>query len=230
MSNQEEAVDINQYVESIIQLTKNNTIIISEMELDVDKLEVTGDVICEPGKITRREFFYVAPPCHTADGKRVIGFYLFDTGATIVSLQGDEELFRETIYISLLSYAVVKSFTIYKLFIDRFIDQDNRNNFMLTRVEYMPLAVEIYSEFNDRADVRSIQSWPYALIKFPYIDKLPRYSVLYLEKDEVHIKPIDRNVITEFLYGNYENVKKQLERVLNDNPELAKVIEKLKIY
>jgi len=37
-------------------------------------------------------------------------------------------------------------------------------------------------------------------------------------------------VITEFLYGNYENVKKQLEGVLNENSELAKVIEKLKIY
>jgi len=156
MSNQEETVDINQYVDSIIRLTKNNTIIISEMELDVDKLKVTGDVVCEPGKITRREFFYVAPPCHTADGKRAIGFYVFDTGAIIVFLEGDEELFRETIYTSLLSYAVVKSFTIYKLFIDRFIDQDNRNNFMLTRVEYMPIAVEIYSQFNDGAEVRSI--------------------------------------------------------------------------
>jgi len=230
MSNQEETLDINQYVDSIIQLTKNNTIILSEIELDVDKLQVTGDVVYEPGKITRREFFYVAPPFHTVDGMRVIGFYLFDTGATIVFFEGDEELLRETIYTSLLSYAVVKSFTIYKLFIDRFIDQDNRNNFMLTRVEYMPIAAEIYSQFNDSAYMRSIQSWPYALIKFPYVDKLPRYSVLYLEKDEVHIKPIDRNMITEFLYGNYENVKKQLEGVLNENPELAKLIEKLKIY
>lgn len=229
---EDQIIDINEYIDSIIRLTKNNTIIISEKELDTDKLEITGDLTCEPGKITKREFFYVSPKCHSVDGRRAIGLLLSELGTLAVYFEGDEMLLRDTIYNSLMGFAMVQSFTIYQLSIDRFIEQDHEKNFtyLLTREEYIPLALQIFSVVSEEDQVKAIQYTPLTLLKFPYTDKLPKYSILYLQNDEAHIESVDRNTLTELLYRNYDNVKKSLQQVLNDNPQLAKLIEKLKIY
>ncbi len=52
-------MNIDEYVDSIIGLTKDNTIILSEREIQPDQ-STFGDITC--GQLQRREFFYLSPP------------------------------------------------------------------------------------------------------------------------------------------------------------------------
>jgi hypothetical protein len=222
-------MDIDEYVDSIIKLTEDNTIIISELELKPDNINF-GDIVC--GQIQRREFFYLSPPCYL-DGKRLIAIMILETGDIFPFFKGDEEKLRITIYNSLLGFAVVKSFTIYKIYVDKFTSDDNFN-YILTTTDNIDIAALLYAKLSGKhsENMFMLYSTPLVVIKLPYINALPKYSALYIEGDGTNITVDEINVDTlrQVLYKNYENAKKSLQRVLDDNPQLAQLIEKLEIY
>ncbi len=219
-------MNIDEYVNSIIELTKNNTIILSEKEIQPDQ-NTFGDITC--GQLQRREFFYLSSPCYL-DGRRVIGIVLLETGVILPFFQGEEDDLRETIRTTLLGYTIVKSFTIYQIAIDEFIS-DDKSNYILTNANNIYLAGLLYAKLSGRLKgyMHMLYSAPFVIIKLPYTDALPRYSALYIEGNEVNIVAINDDILKQILYRTYEITKKILQYTLENNPELARLIEQLEI-
>jgi len=215
-------MNIDEYVSSLIELTKDHTIIISEKEIQSNTFDMCG-------QLQRREFFYLSPPCYR-DGKRVIAILLLETGNIFPLFQGDEENLRQTIYNSLLGYTIIKSFTIYQLSIDKFTS-DDEFNYILTTDNNIDIAAQLYAKLGGRLDVTMfmLYSTPLVVIKLPYINALPGYSVLYVDGNEVNIEAIDGDIFRQILYSNYENAKNSLQRILDYNPQLAQLVEQLEI-
>ena len=220
-------MDIDDYVDSVIKLTEDNTIILSELEIKPDNINF-GDIVC--GQLQKREFFYLSPPCYL-DGKRLIALMILETGDIFPFFKGDEENLRITIYNSLLGYAVVKSFTIYKIYVDRFTSDDNFN-YILTTTDNIGITTLLYAKLSGKrsSNMFMLYSTPLVVIKLPYINTLPKYSALYIEGTNITVDEINVETLRQVLYKNYENAKESLQRVLEDNPQLAQLIEKLEIY
>ncbi len=45
----------------------------------------------------------------------------------------------------------------------------------------------------------------------------------------MNIEAIDGDIFRQILYRNYENAKNSLQRILDDNPQLAQLVEQLEI-
>jgi len=220
-------MNIDEYVNSIIELTKNNTIIISEKEIQSDHIKL-DDTTC--GQLQKREFFYLSPPCYL-NGKRAIAIMLFETGVVLPYFQGEEDDLRVTIYTSLMGYAIVKSFTIYQIAIDKFIN-DDKSNYILTTADNIYITTLSYVKLSGRFNgfMFMLFSTPLVAIKLPYTNALPRYSVLYVEGNEIKIIEVNDDIFKQILYKNYENAKKALQHTLESHPELARLVEQLEIY
>jgi len=219
-------MNIDEYVNSIIELTKNNTIILSEKEIQPDQ-NTFGNITC--GQLQRREFFYLSSPCYL-DGRRVIGIVVLETGVMLPFFQGEEDDLRETIRTTLLGYTIVKSFTIYQIAINEFIS-DDKSNYILTNANNIYLAGLLYAKLSGRLKgyMHMLYSAPFVIIKLPYTDALPRYSALYIEGNEINIVAINDDILKQILYRTYEITKKILQQTLENNPQLARLIEQLEI-
>jgi len=219
---------IEEYINSIIELTKNNTIIFTEFEIKHDHIEIEGS---ECGPLEQREFFYLTPPCYL-NGKRLIAVTFLEKGLMIPYFQGDEEELHKTLYTTLLSYAIVKSFTIYQIYIDRFMDDDNAN-YILTNEDNIYVATTLYYNLTGISDAGMgiLNYTPLVAIKLtPYTNTLPKYSVLQVNGEHINIITIDKDKFKQILYKNYDNTKKSIQYVLKDNETLAQLIDQLDIY
>jgi len=219
-------MNIDEYVDSLIKLTKDNTIILSENEIQPGQ-NTFADITC--GQLQRREFFYLSSPCYL-NGRRVIGILLLETGVVIPFFQGEEDDLRDTIRTTLLGYTIVKSFTLYQIAIDDFIS-DDKSIYILTNANNIRLAGMLYAKLSGRSEgyMHVLYSVPFVIIKLPYTDALPRYSALYIEGNEVNIEEINDEILKQILYKTYKVTKKILQHTLENNPQLARLIEQLEI-
>ena len=219
---------IEEYINSIIELTKNNTIIFTELEINYDHVEIEGE---KCGPLERREFFYLAPPCYL-NGKRLIAVTFLEKGLMIPYFQGEEEEIYKTLYTTLLSYAIIKSFTIYQIYVDRFINDDNAN-YILTNEDNIYVTTTLYYNLTgiSNADMQVLNFTPLVAIKLtPYTNTLPKYSVLLVNGNHINIISIDKNEFKQILYKNYDSTKKSIQYTLKDNEKLAQLIDQLDIY
>jgi len=219
---------IEEYINSIIELTKNNTIIFTELEIEHDHVEIEGEVC---GPLEKREFFYLAPPCYL-NGKRLIAVTFLEKGLVIPYFHGDEEELYNSLYTTLLSYAIVKSFTIYQIYIDRFMNDDNAN-YILTNEDNIYVATMLYYNLTGISDANMgiLNFVPFVAIKLtPYTNTLPKYSILQVNGGHLNVLAIDKDKFKQILYENYDNTKKSMQYVLKDNEKLAQLIDQLDVY
>ena len=219
---------VKEYINSIIELTKNNTIIFTEWEIKHDYVEIEGE---KCGPLEKREFFYLAPPCYL-NGKRLIAATFLENGLMLPYFKGDEVELYNSLYTTLLSYAIVKSFTIYQIYIDRFINDDNAN-YVLTKEDNIYVTTMLYYSLTgiSNADMGILNFVSFAAIKLtPYTNTLPKYSILQVNGGHIKVLAIDKDMFKQILYENYDDVKKSMENVLKDNENLAQLIDQLDVY
>ena len=221
-------IGIEEYINSIIELTKNNTIIFTEFEIKHNHVEIDGE---ECGPLEQREFFYLAPPCYL-NGKRLIAIMLLEKGLMLPYFQDNKEELYKTLYTTLLSFTIVKSYTIYQIYIDRFINDDNAN-YILTNEDNIYVATTLYYSLTGISDagIQVLNFTPLVAIELtPYTNTLPKYSVLQVNGEHINIITIDKDKFKQILYKNYDNTKKSIQYVLKDNETLAQLIDQLDIY
>jgi hypothetical protein len=234
---------IDNYVDTIINQTTNNTIIILEREISDNSLLFSmlaeNEITCEKTEIQEKDIYYIIPKCYHKD-LPLAGIILTEENIFFYP-DIERDMFKETLRRTLLWHFSVKSKTFYEIFIKNFLSED-KYSYLVTSDEDLPVLIEalktplFVQKLNDEAKFLILSD--IVIVRIEPKSKpseIPKYAIVQVHKTfkETHIEAsldiieVPKEVILQLTLNSYDRVKQEVEHTLSQNKKLREFINKL---
>ena len=234
---------IDNYIDTIMNQTTNNTIIMLEHEI-LDKnllfsILAENEITCEKTEIQEKDIFYIAPKCYHKD---------LPLAAIILTEENvfffpdiERDMFKETLRQTLLWYVSVKSKTFYEIFIKNFLSED-KYLYLVTSNEDLPVLIEALKtpfftqKLKDEAKFLILTDIAIIRIKpKSKLSEIPNYAIVQVHKKfkathieaSLDIVEVPKEVILQLTSNSYDRVKQEVEYILSKNKKLQEFVNKL---
>jgi hypothetical protein len=236
---------IDNYVDTIINQTTNNTIIIPEHEiLDMNLLFnilAENEITCEKTEIQEKDIYYIAPKCYH-NNSPLAGILFIDQNIVFFP-DTERDMLKETLRRTLLWYVSVKSKTFYEIFIKNFLSED-KYSYLVTSRENLPVLIEVLKapffaqKLKDSAIFLMRLSDTVIVRIEPKSNKplegIPKYAIVQVHKTfkvthieaSLDIVEVSKEAILQLTSNLYDRVKQEIEYVLSQNKQLQEFINK----
>ena len=236
---------IDNYVDTIINQTTNNTIIILEHEiLDMNSLFsilAENEITCEKTEIQEKDIYYVTPKCYYKD--LPLAGIIFTEQNMFFFPDIERDMLKETLRRTLLWYVSVKSKTFYEIFIKSFLSED-KYSYLVTSDENLPVLTEalktpFFAQKLKDVAIFLMRLSDIVIVRIePKSDKpleMPKYAIVQVHKTfkvthieaSLDIVEVPKEVILQFVSNLYDKVKQEIEYILSQNKKLREFINKL---
>ena len=234
---------IDNYIDTIMNQTTNNTIIMLEHEI-LDKsllfsILAENEITCEKTEIQEKDIFYIAPKCYHED-LSLAGIILTEENVFFFP-DIERDMFKETLRRTLLWHFSVKSKTFYEIFIKNFLNED-KYSYLVVSDKDLPVLIEalkslfFVQKLNDEAKFLILSD--IAIIRIEPKSKpseIPNYAIVQVHKTfkETHIEAsldiveVPKEVILQLTLNSYDRVKQEVEYILSKNKKLQEFVNKL---
>lgn len=230
---------ISKLLDSIINLTKEYTLIIPEREIKEEKgfFDFLKDIGIECTKQTLQYdlFYYYTHPCFF-NGKRLSGIFILfgmsdEPYSVIVYSETDIDDLRKSIADSLEIIMLSLSPGLYKLLIESFLMDEDKVFFLVKQedVNIFSLFMKDIARFNGvKIESNMLNLGQLLLIKTTKIKGFSKYNIVRSDNDGViGIVAVDKDTLVQAAMNNYDNLKQLVEQLLKDNQQLNNLIKEL---
>ena len=237
---------IDNYIDTIINQTTNNTIIIPEHEiLDINLLFsilAENGITCEKTEIQEKDIYYITPKCYYKDSP--LAAILFIDQSMAFFRDTDRDMLKETLRQTLLWYVSVKSKTFYEIFINNFLSED-KYSYLVTSGENLPVLIAALKtpffaqKLKDKAIfLMRISDTVIVRIEPNKPSEIPKYAIVQLHKTfkmahieaSLDIIEVPKEVILQLTSNLYDRVKQEIEDILSQNEKLQEFINGLELH
>jgi hypothetical protein len=234
---------IDNYVDTIINQTTNNTIIMLEYEI-LDKsllfsILAENEITCEKTEIQEKDIYYIIPKCYHKE-LPLAGILLTEENIFFYP-DIERDMLKETLRRTLLWHFSVKSKTFYEIFIKDFLSED-KYSYLVTSDDDLPVLIEALKtplfaqKLNDEAKFLILSD--IVIVRIEPKSKpseIPKYAIIKVHKTfkETHIEAsldileVPKEVILQLTLNSYDRVKQEVEHTLSKNKKLREFISKL---
>jgi hypothetical protein len=238
-----ENVDMNKKIskllDTIINLTKEYTIIIPEREIKEEKgfFEFLKDIGIECTKQTLQYdlFYYYTYPCFF-NGKRLSGIFILfgmsdEPYSVVVYSETDIDDLKKSIADSLEIIMLSLSPGLYKLLVESFLMDEDKVFFLVKQedVNTFSLFLKDIARFNNvQLESNLLNLGQLLLIKTTKVKGFSKYNIVSSDNNDIiGVVAVDKDTLVQAAMNNYDNLKQLVEQLLKDNQQLNNLIKEL---
>lgn len=230
---------MSKLLDTIINLTKEYTLIIPEREIKEKEglfefLEGLG-IECTKQTLQFDLFYYYTYPCYFK-GTRLAGLFILfgmddEPYSVVVYPETNIDDLRESISNSLELIMVSTSPSLYRLTVESFLIDEDKIFFLVKQEDINTLDIFL----KNIAELHGVQIksnmlnlGQLILIKITKINGFSKYNIVTSDNNGViGIIAVDKDTLVQAAMSNYNNLKQLVERLLRDNQQLNNLIKEL---
>lgn len=234
---------VDKIVNDVLSQLNDKTLIFTEEKI-VDKerffefLKRNG-IECQKHELEEKEFYYLTEKCKSGD-KELVGIVVTYPDIVYMLTKNEIESLKESIKESILIHVAMKSKAFYKIFVNRFLESDKTNFFIVREEDIDFVLFAMRSQHfmrnlkNDKINISKI-SGIYVIEYEPKNEQLPKYAFViavreyYLNRLEItfDVFPTTKETLLNFFDDLYEIAKEEYEEILKKNPKFKELIDEI---